>query len=290
MDASAAWLTALLAAAEPTLAASIEADAELRAATLRAIERARAAWPELPLEPRLFAAHLGARLPVEELSVATIDGLCVADLWLACACLHELAGAHAELAGRHDVDVRRGLAGVEAPEGMAQEVLLHLLVRGDQRPARLGEYSGRGNLGRWISVVTRRLAIDRLRGRERADATLDDGGIAAAYGDPELALLRGGTRDTFRAALEQAARELEPRERNMLRYHYVHKLALDEIAGIYRVSRSTARRRLVEVRERLTQRVRERMRAELRVDDGQLDRELAELHSAVAVTLSRILR
>jgi len=171
-----------------------------------------------------------------------------------------------------------------------QDVLLHLLVRTGERAPRIAEYGGRGSLGRWISVVARRLAIDRLRAADDRTDEVDDAGIAAAYGDPELALLRGGTSEVFRAALTQAAAALQPRERNMLRYHYVHKLAIDEIAGIYRVSRSTARRRLTEVRDRLTSDVRERMRAQLKLDDHDLDRELAELQSAVAVTLSRILK
>jgi len=289
VDAPPAWLAALTEAAPPAVAAAIAREPVLGEALVHAIRRGQAAWPELALDAAVFAAHVGARLP-DEVSVGGIEALCVADLWLACACLHDVAGAHAAFERRHGADVRRGLPPGDAPEGMLQDVLLHLLVRTPERAPRIAEYGGRGNLGRWISVVTRRLAIDRLRAADAPTAAIDDAAMVAAYGDPELAMLRGGTSDVFRRALEDAASALQPRERNMLRYHYVHKLAIDEIAGIYRVSRSTARRRLTEVRDRLTQQVRERMRAQLRLDDRQLDHELAELQSAVAVTLSRILR
>lgn len=290
MDVPSAWIDAIVAAAPPAAASVIERDAALREALAHAIRRAQSGWPELALDPAVFAAHLGARLADELPTLAAIETLCVGDLFLACACLHDVAGAHAALERRHGVDVERGLAGTETKDGLMQDVLMHLLVKSEQRAPRIAEYGGRGNLGRWISVVARRLAIDRLRAADDRTDEVDDGGIAAAYGDPELAMLRGGTSEVFRSALEQAAAALQPRERNMLRYHYVHKLAIDEIAGIYRVSRSTARRRLTEVRDRLTSDVRERMRMQLKLDDRALDRELAELQSAVAVTLSRILK
>ena len=291
-DDRAARLQRVLAAAPPALAAALSPDEEPWTTLDDAWLRASEAWSvELPFET--FAAHLGARLPADG-DLAGLARLAVADLMLACACVHDLPGAHARLRELHLADVRRGVGrqpdAVIADE-LVHEVFHHLLVRDHERPPRLANYSGRGSLGRWINVVARRLVLDRVRATGRAAETVEDeGGIAAAYGDPELAAMKQGTRDAFRAALEEAAAELRPRERNMLRYAFVHQLGIDEIAGIYRVSRSTARRHLTEIREGLASRVRERLCDMLRVDKATLESELAGMQSAVGVTLSRILK
>ena len=279
-------------AAMPEVAAALRADPAAWASLLDAWRRADAAWTGEPVPTAMFAAYLGARLVPSD-GARAIARVAVTDLLLACACVHRLARADAILRERHLADIRRGIGrqpDAATADELTHDVLRHLLVGETDRAPRLAEYSGRGSLGRWISVVARRVALDRLRGSKRSPDGLDDGGIEAAYGDPELAAMKQGPRDAFRAALEQAAAGLRPRERNMLRYAFVHQLKIDEIAGIYRVSSSTARRQLAAIREGLVTQVRERMRELLRIDASELDRELAEMNSAMAVTLSRILR
>jgi RNA polymerase sigma-70 factor (ECF subfamily) len=282
----------VVAAAAPAAAATLREDPAVWSTILEGWRRADDAWSADPVPPATFAAYLGTRLPTEGDATA-IARIAIGDLLLACACVHRIPRADALLRERHLVDIRRGLGrqpDASTTDELIHEVLRHLLVGANDRPPRLADYSGRGYLGRWISVVSRRVALDRIRGTARVPDQLDDGGIAAAYGDPELAAMKQGPRDAFRAALEAAAAALRPRERNMLRYAFVHRLGVDEIAGIYRVSSSTARRQLTAVREGLVASVRERMRELLRLEPADLDRELAEMNSAMAVTLSRILR
>lgn len=291
-DDRAARLQSFVAAAPPALAEALAADAAPWAALDDAWLLASEAWSvELPFE--VFAAYLGARVPADG-DLTALARVAVADLMLACACVHDVPGAHARLREQHLADVRRGIGRQPDPataDELVHEVFSHLLVSDHERPPRIANYTGRGPLGRWINVVARRLALDRVRSTGRAaEAAPDEGGIAAAYGDPELAAMKQGTRDAFRAALEQAAAELQPRERNMLRYAFVHQLGIGEIAGIYRVSRSTAQRHLTAIREGLASRVRERLCDMLRVDATTLESELAGMHSAVGVTLSRILK
>ena len=291
-DDRAARLQAVLAAAPPAMANALAADEAPWAALDEAWRLASEAWSvELPFE--VFAVYLGARLPADG-DLAALARLSVADLMLACACVHDIPGAHVRLREQHLADVRRGVGRQPDPataDELVHEVFSHLLVSDGEHPPRIAQYSGRGSLGRWINVVARRLALDRIRATGRgAEAVEDEGGIVAAYGDPELAAMKQGTRDAFRAALEEAAAELQPRDRNMLRYAFVHQLGIEEIAGIYRVSRSTARRHLTAIREGLASRVRERLCDMLRVDRATLESELAEMQSAVGVTLSRILK
>jgi RNA polymerase sigma-70 factor (ECF subfamily) len=293
-DDAQAWFHAVLDAAAPAAAAALRDDPELAQGLVAAWRSAAAGWTASPVPTARFAAYVGARLPADG-DADAIGRVVVGDLWLACASVDDLPGAHAILRERHLVDVKRGLgrqADATTIDELVHEVWQRMLVGDGERPPRLADYSGRGSLGRWISVVARRVALDRARTTGRVIDPIDDdgAGMAAAYGDPELAAMKRGTRDAFRIALEQAAAALQPRDRNMLRYAFVHQLGVDEIAGIYRVSRSTARRQLAAIREALVAAVRERLRVMLRVDAAELERELAQMHSAVAVTLSRILR
>jgi RNA polymerase sigma-70 factor len=284
---------AVIAAAPPEAAAALRTDASLWSALVSGWREAAAAWRGTPVSPSAFASYLGARLP-DSGDPTAIAKLAVADLLLACACVNGHAWAQATLRERHLADVHRGIGrqvDSSRVDELVQHVFRHLLVREDDRAPRLEGYRGRGPLGRWLSVVARRVALDHARRRDDGTVPLgDDGGVAAAYGDPELATIRSDARDAFRSALEAAAAALRPRERNMLRYAFVHQLHLSEIAGIYRISESTARRQLAAVREQLVAAVRERVRERLRLDSDQLDRELGDMKSALAVSLSRLLR
>ncbi|HET6581912.1 MAG TPA: hypothetical protein VFG69_00670, partial [Nannocystaceae bacterium] len=197
----------VVAAAPPAAAAVLREDREPWSTLADGWQRAHAGWSAEPVPAAIFAAYLGERLPIEG-GAAAIARIAIADLMLACACVHAIPRADALLRERHLADIRRGLGrqpDARTTEELTHEVLRHLLVREGERPARIAEYSGRGKLGRWISVVARRVALDRLRGAERGVDALDDGGIAAAYGDPELAAMKQGPRDAFRTALEAAA-------------------------------------------------------------------------------------
>lgn len=260
-----------------------------------AIERARAAWPNLAMPSEVFAEHLAARISADDVDPSELERLHLADLWLACACVRAVPGAAAAFEARHLGDVERGVAvaGLASPvvDDLRQEVLKRLLVSHGGEPPRLSAYAGHGPLGRWVSVVARRHALDARRRRDDPSAASqsDDVALAAAYGDPELALMTTGQRDAFREALRRAAASLTAKERNLLRYHYVHQLGLDEIAGIHRVSRSTAGRRLSRARTQLVQLARETLCELLGLQGADLDRELANMRSAIDVTLRRVL-
>ena len=259
-----------------------------------AIERARAAWPDLQIPTEAFAEHIAARMPAAE--GRGLEHMHVVDLWLACACVRDVPGAAAVFEARHLGDISRGVAVAGLPaariDDLRQEVLQRLLVADDGEPPRLAGYAGHGPLGRWVSVVARRHALDARRRRDdpSAPAASDDAALTAAYGDPELALMTTGQRDAFREALRRAAASLSAKERNLLRYHYVHQLGLDEIAGIHRVSRSTAGRRLARARSQLVQNAREALCELLGLHGRELEREIANLRSAIDVTLRRVLQ
>lgn len=285
------WLEALLEVAPTGVCAALN-DANLRCAFEAALRTARDAWPDLDLDLRSFAAHVGARLPEHPPLAALLPTLCLEDLFVACACTIGVPGSTAAFEKRHDADVRRGIgSSVDELDEAHQDFLRHVLVSTPDRPARIARYTGRGPLGRWVRVVVRRRLIDRTRSEGSKDTVSWHGNeLEAAYGDPELALLRQTTRDAFRDALERGAAALEPRDRNILRYVYVHQLRIREIAGIYRVDASTIKRRLAAIRRDLAGEVRTELRARLGLDERELELQLAELPSVLSLTLDRVLR
>jgi RNA polymerase sigma-70 factor (ECF subfamily) len=286
------WFEALLDAAPPEVADLLRGDDALASALQAAILDAQRAWPHLELGLLTFAIHVGARLPERPPIADVLPTLQLHDLFLACACTHGLPRAALLFEQHHAADVRRGLgSAIGSVDEMQQDVMHHVLVAAPDRPPRIAAYTGRGGLGRWVSVVTRRRVIDLGRAERPDDIALSRGNeLAAAYGDPELAMLQGTIHDAFRAAIERAAAALQARDRNVLRYVYVHKLRMREVAAIYRVDVSTIKRRVARIRKELADAVRDELRSTLGLDEQQLDGELAELPTVLPVTLSRILK
>lgn len=246
------------------------------------------AWPAVRVSPARFVEHVAARVEGAE---PPQESLYLADLYLTCACLEGVDGAVAALARRHVDDLRRGLGTHAGRDDALQDLLVTLTVSDAKRPARLEKYRGRGPLGRWLQVVARRYSLDAMR-REgaRADSACVSVELLALYGDPELALANNARNEAFASAVRQAAAMLTPKERNVLRYRYVHRLQVDEIAGIYRVSRSTAARRLARARAALVEHARGAMCEALGLSATQLDVELEALSSVIELSVGRLLR
>jgi RNA polymerase sigma-70 factor (ECF subfamily) len=90
--------------------------------------------------------------------------------------------------------------------------------------------------------------VDLARKAPTEETPLDDAGplaVPAPGDDPELEYLKRTYRAEIRQAFEEAARGLEPEERNLLRDHYAHGLSIDRIAVVHGFHRATAARRIV---------------------------------------------
>lgn len=268
------------------------ADPDLRAALGDALDRARSSAPDWQVPEDRFAAHLGVHVGVDEGVQIGLQRIHVEDLYLACGCMHGIAAALGTFEARHRRDMRgRVRADGSALDELEQDVRDRLFVGSEDRAARIGDYAGRGSLSAWVTIVARRRWLDRQRTPEPAAAgTSIAPGLVADYGDPEQAIARAGPREELIGALERAAASLTRQERNLLRYQIIHRLKVEEIAGIYRVSASTAARRLAAARSRLVERLREDLRERLGLAGQQLDSELRSLRSGLDVTLSRVLR
>src|SRR5579871_3600982 len=86
-ELSAAFVAALQAADAKIGAADLEAT------LLLLLDQARAAWPDLALDPVVFLEHLAERVAEGADLERSLSQIHAADLYLACACQHDVPGA-----------------------------------------------------------------------------------------------------------------------------------------------------------------------------------------------------
>jgi RNA polymerase sigma-70 factor, ECF subfamily len=253
----------------------------------------RGAWPtvELPLER--FVRHLAERLAAESDPAAVLGAIHAADLYLACACV---AGDREALALFHErflVSIVSFVARKESlrelPEDFRQILGEHLLVPVDGGLPRLAGYAGRGPLAAWLRVVGLRTALNLSKRAEKSTETLGHEALslAATAPHPELALLRVQCRDEFRDAFQAALAALEPRERNVLRFHFLRGLTSEEVARMHGVSRRTVHRWLEEAREKLLKQTRSGLARRMAIPPKDLQSVMHALQSDLRSTVAR---
>lgn len=262
----------------------------VQAALAGAMARAGADWPNVPLPAADFAAAVGASIADEDDPVGAIASLHASDLWLAGACALGQRAALDEVE-RRLVGLRPTLArtGVDPDhiDDLLQQIRARLFAASEDRPARIRGYRGRGDLRSWLKVVVVR---DGLRASRRAAQTPSPSHeidiLMDPDGDPELGSMLQTYRESFRAAFAHALSELSARDRNVLRYHLIDSLAIDELGSIYRVHRSTAARWLVRIREGLYAATRRRLMQQLRLTPREFDSVLRLIRSRLDASIA----
>ena len=293
-DAEQFPLFTLLRESAPGLEASDAEAADSERILADAVEAARATWPSFTLSPEVFIPYLAQRLP--SVSRSDLERLRIADLYLACACARGDAAAIAAFESTYLRDVSSVLprpardASIEGD--VTQAVREKLLVRSAEAPPRIADYSGRGDLAGWVHVVAVRTALKMMRGRKR-QAELDGRQVLAAPAgakDEEIAYLKQRYRVEFAEAFHAALATLEPRDRNVLRQHYVDGLTMEEIGVVYRVHRITVVRWVERARRALASETKRTLAGKLRLRKGELESILRLIRSQLDVSLRKHLR
>jgi RNA polymerase sigma-70 factor (ECF subfamily) len=271
---------------------AIVRDDELAAVQTRWLADARAAWPDIATDERAFLDRQLARLSTDVTAEQALV-LHASDLWIASACAtgDRIALAHFEeqfVAPLTRVLNAVGLAGDQIDE-VKQELRRKLLVS-EGEPPRILDYSGRADLRTWLRTTATRLAIDLLR--RRGALPIDDDELAQAPAlndDPEIAHLKERYRGELAAAISEAVAKLAPRDRLLLKYHYVDGLTIDRIGAIYAIHRATAARWLGTAREALADATHAVLGARLGVTGSEL-RSIARLvESQLDLSIRRLL-
>ncbi len=216
-----------------------------------------AAWPGVGLPLDVFVVHLRDRIGETDTAVM-VQGIHLADLYLACACLHFDPLAWRELYRLHLSRVPQFVGRMDASRAFIDEVRQRLsakLIGDSDSPAKLALYTGRGPLGAWLRVAAIREA-QNLKRRTKRMVDANDVALKATAHDPEMHLLKHRLAVPFAECFQEVLATLSADERNVLRLHYLDGLTIEEVGKAYRVSRATAARWLASARQTILERTR----------------------------------
>lgn len=259
------------------------------------VDRAAAARDGFRVDPERFARFVAERLPEAGIDRGTFEALRGPDLYLACACADGDSAALAAFEAEYASHLVAILSRIRGPSTIREEagqlVRQKLFVSTPERPGRIAEYRGRGDLLAFLRVVAVREGLSLLR-KERGDVNADEAELLqlpAEQDDPELQYLKELYRKEFKAAFAEALLGLPPRERTLLRYHLVDGLSIDKMAAIYGVHRSTAARQVARAREQLVTDTHKVLSAKLEVERTELESIMRLVRSNVDLSAARLL-
>ena len=256
----------------------------------------RAQWPGLALDPARFVAFVAERLPEGRSPGEALGAMRAADLYLTCACTGgddaALSTFDSHYMGEVELGLRRMRVSPAQVDEIKQLVRHKLFVAEGEDTGKIADYSGRGDLRRWVRSIAVRTFLNETRRGKRMVPVPDDQllhRMAASEDDPELAYMKERYRNEFRDAFVHAVKALNARQQTLLRYQHVDGLNIDEIGAIYRVHRVTAYRWLEKAREALVQQVHKLLQARLQVEKRDFDSILRLIRSQLHLSLVRYL-
>ena len=295
------WWGALIEGLEtPTREAlgSWEVEASERFGEL--LEKGQRAWPDLALDERLWARHVGRRLGgCHDRSALTrwSEYAHAADLYLAICCAARAPGSVIAFVNHfaRDLDViTRRFDEQRYRADDLRQILLEKLFVGDS--PRIEEYAGQGFLLNWLRVMATRTLIDVVRGgaQRRREALVDGETLARVIEDDlgsdlEVQFLKREYRTDFKQAFAEAVRGLEPAHRTMIRQHLVDEMTVDQLGALYGTHRSTAARHLARARQALLEATKREFMRRLRLTPSEYDSIMGMIQSRLEVSMTRLL-
>lgn len=293
----------------PDLAATFLAHAKVRlvpppdTATLnrlltQAWENAHARWPAVNLTPELFMKHLAERLPGTGTAGALeplLAQLSLAELYLACACLHDVPLA-VETFEQHYLKKLRKLLGhrkqsAATLDEVCQLARVRILVPTPESPPKIAEYSGQGSLLGWVRVVAVRISI-KLSASQKP-VTEDTDTVLSALPEPgtapDMDFIKQHHHEDLRQAMREAFASLSGEDRYLLRLYFVDQLSMYDLVPLLRVSQPTISRRLKSAREKVYAETRRHLQARLGLSQNDFQSFMKLLDSQFDVRISQLL-
>ncbi|HVE82791.1 MAG TPA: sigma-70 family RNA polymerase sigma factor [Myxococcales bacterium] len=253
----------------------------------------RRGWPGVALADDDFLAHLARLLNGDPASAAELPALRGADLFLAGACARGDSKAIRALEEAYFGEVDQAMARARPPGVQADDVkqLLRekLFVAREGEVPKVAEYSGRGELRRWVRATVTRTVLN-LASRGPKEAAVEDDVLSELPGgdlDPELEHLKQLYRAEFKAVFPEALATLAADERTLLRQRYVDGLTIDQLDSVYGQHRSTVARRLAKAETSLMRAVRERLMDKLKINQRELSSLVRLIRSQIEVSLKQ---
>jgi RNA polymerase sigma-70 factor (ECF subfamily) len=159
-------------------------------------------------------------------------------------------------------------------------------VGSEASPAKIGAYSGRGPLAGWVRVSAVRVAVSLRRAEHPAEAPREDAldPLVPAV-DPELDALKLRYAAAFNAALRDAFAALPPRDRTLLKLHYVDGVSVERLAVSYNAHRVSASRWLSAARARVLEETSRLLRGREKISESEFDSLARLVQSRLEVSL-----
>lgn len=265
----------------------------------RAVESCRAQWRGVSIPAAVFVRHLAERLPAPNADSpveALLGQLSLAELYLACACLHRDPEALAVFERSYLAKLPGLLGSMKEPaatiDEICQLVRVRVLVGTRDNGPRIAEYAGRGSLLSWLRVIASRVALKLIAANPPA---ADESGAAllealpAPGMDLELDLIKRRYHTEFRDAVREAFSSLSKDDRHLLRLYFVDRLSTPELGGLFRVHQSTAFRWLQRAQRAVYEETKRRLQARLGFATQEFKSLFAVLDSQLGLTISQML-
>jgi RNA polymerase sigma-70 factor (ECF subfamily) len=151
---------------------------------------------------------------------------------------------------------------------------------------KIAQFSGTGALGAWLRVAALRCALNLRKSTRSSEALLAEAMIDPATAEP-------APDDTYREAVQTALgaafATLSPKQRNVLRLHYLEALGIDQIGALYSAHRATAARWIALAREQVFAYVREQVQREFALSESEIQSVLLQVRSQLEISVLRLL-
>lgn len=258
---------------------------------------ARARWPKVALSGEDFAEHVARCAPEPDELARALDGLCTADVFLACACARGDRAALEAFEAQVMPHVPRAIARIDRDDAFVREVMEEVRIKllvGDGREPRIASYLGRGPLTSWVQVTAIRTAysLKRRKNPEQPTGDLDelDDELELPLDDsPELAQLRATVQAPFRIAFREALASLSSRERAVLRLYLIEEVSAETLGTMYGVHRATIARWITAARKQVHDETRRRLSKALGLDARAFESLMHHVLSGLDVSLASFL-
>jgi RNA polymerase sigma-70 factor (ECF subfamily) len=269
---------------------------ELERLLQHTLETAGRPWPDLSVPADVFVRYLAQRLPPVRAGVPlaqVLERMHVADLYVACACMHKVPEAIPTLERHYLAELP---AHLKQPASVADEVCqsvrIQLLVGTPQAGPRLATYMGHGSLRNWLRVMAVHLIPHKpapIQGSPEENILQVLEALPAPGPDAELDLARSRFQRDFRKALRDAFATLAPEQRRLLRFYYVDRVTTTELGRLFGMNQSTASRRLALARETVYEETRHLLQERLQLSSQEFDSLLIAVRSRLDVSISQLL-
>ena len=294
--ATADELATAFAAAWSLRTSGTSADPALGPRLVELCSAARAGCPTLAIDDVELVRAIAARAPVGADLAPYLERCRAGELAVAIAAARGSAAAISELERAHRATIeaacRRFAGPGQTADDLRQILRAKLFVAEPGEQPKIADYAGQGFLENWLRVTAVRVFLDLSKRKDRVRETFaaDDEVLALPQpGDLSLDVVKAEYRAAVAAAMHEAAQQLEPGDRHLLRQHLVAGLSIDRLGAVLGIHRATAARRIARAKEQLVAETRRRLAIRLGLADLELDEVIGLVMSRLDVSIGQLL-